>query len=83
MLLALPPMSRTGRPPAGRADRLRHIRCAGLLLGDVYSAKVLAQAEGVSVKTIYNWRDLALEYDDPEAEGLRVKLCRRRRRSPD
>lgn len=81
MLATLPMPARRGRPPASddRAERLKHIRCAGLLLGKAFSARELARLHRVSVKTIYNWRDLALGYDDPEAEGLR-RFVRRRRR---
>lgn len=64
---------RKGRPPAGatRAERLKHIKCTGLLLGGSYTAEALARLHDVTAKTIYNWRDLALGYDDVEAEGLR------------
>jgi hypothetical protein len=72
---------RKGRPRAGadRTERLKHIKCTGLLLGKSYSAAALARLHGVTEKTVYNWRDLALTYDDPEAEGLR-RLFRRKAR---
>jgi hypothetical protein len=63
--------ARKGRPRADREERLKHIKCTGLLLGGSYSATALARLHDVSVKTVYNWRDLALGYDDIEAEGLR------------
>ena len=68
------PMPRRRRRPAvstSRKERLKHIVCTGLLLSGNYTAKALSRAHLVSVKTIYNWRDLALTYDDMEAEALR------------
>jgi hypothetical protein len=65
---------RKGRPKAGskRAERMKHIKCTYLLLLGRYPAPALAAMHGVSEKTIYNWRDLALKtYDDDEAEALR------------
>lgn len=63
---------RKGRPKAGAsyAERMKHIKCTYLLLMGRYPAAGLAAIHGCSEKTIYNWRDLALGYDEPEAEAL-------------
>jgi transposase-like protein len=53
------------------AERMKHIRCTALLLSRKYTPEGVAALHGVSVRTVYRWRDLALGYDDPEAEGLR------------
>jgi hypothetical protein len=67
------PRRHSGRPPAAddREQRLKHIRCAALLLSGQYPPKGVAAMFGVSRRTAYYWRDRALTYDDPEAEGLR------------
>jgi hypothetical protein len=67
------PRRRPGRPPAAedREQRLKHIRCAALILSGQYPPKGVAALFGVSERTAYYWRDRALTYDDPEAEGLR------------
>jgi transposase-like protein len=76
MSILAPPMPvrrPKGRPKAGstRQERQKHIRCTGLLLSGNYTPEGVAALHGVTVRTIYRWRDLALGYDDPEAEGLR------------
>ncbi len=67
------PERRRGRPkvkddPEARRD---HIRCTWLLLKGQATPDELAGMFDISRRTVYNWRDLALGYDDPEAEGLR------------
>jgi transposase len=64
---------RPGRPRVqdDPAERQKHIRCTTLLLRSKATAEELAGMFDVSVRTVYNWRDLALGYDEPEAEGLR------------
>jgi hypothetical protein len=67
------PSSRPGRRWCGsdEAERMKHIRSTALLMSGHYSAEGLAALHGVTVRTVYRWRDLALGYDDPEAEGLK------------
>jgi hypothetical protein len=52
-------------------ERLDHIECAYLLLRGRHTAERIAALYGVSRATVWNWRKLALTYDDPEAIGLR------------
>jgi len=40
-------------------------------MGGQFTAPELARLFGICRKTVYNWRDLALAYDEPEAEALR------------
>ncbi len=67
------PERRRGRPRVTEdADaRAAHIRCTAMLLSGQATGDELAGMFGVSRRTVYNWRDLALTYDEPEAEGLR------------
>jgi hypothetical protein len=71
--LSMPRRRPRGRPPAGatREERLKHIRAAYLLGKRICSARGLAAHYGVTKRTIYRWSELALTYEDDEAEGLR------------
>jgi predicted DNA-binding transcriptional regulator YafY len=55
---------------------LKHIRAAYLLGKRICSARGLAAHYGVTKRTIYRWSELALTYEDDEAEGLRRELRR-------
>lgn len=52
-------------------ERSKHIRAAALLLSGKYPPLKVAELHGVCLRTLYNWKEAALSYDDPEAEGLR------------
>jgi hypothetical protein len=65
--------SRRGRPSvaANPAERMKHIECAGLMLGTNWPLRKICAALEISRATAYVWRDLALGYDEPEAIALR------------
>lgn len=70
----LPAMQRSpGRPKVAESAklRMRHIQCAALLLGGRFPAKRVASLFGISRRTAYNWLNLALTYDEPEAGVIR------------
>lgn len=64
---------RRGRPvvSASPSERMKHIECAGLMLGTNWSVKRICAALEISRATAYLWLKLALSYDEPEAVALR------------
>lgn len=59
----------------GSAARLRHVRAVALFESGHWTGEHVARLEGVSRKTLYQWRDKVLrQYDDPEAVALRRRL---------
>lgn len=53
------------------ATQLRHVDAAWHLLSGKYPVYRVAALYGVSKSELYRWKDMALTYDLPEAEGLR------------
>lgn len=69
VMLAAP---KVGRPKVTEIarERQRHIECAGLMLHSNWPVKRIAASFGIARYTAYRWRDLALTYDEPEAQAL-------------
>jgi hypothetical protein len=57
-------------------EELRHVFAGLLLESHRFPAANVAALFGVSRRTVYLWRDKALAYDIPEAEGLRRIMAR-------
>lgn len=70
---ALSPRRRGRRPVAADPkQRARHIAVAfDLLMRGDRPIKQVARDHKISIRSVFNYRDLALGYDDAEAEGLR------------
>lgn len=66
------PTTRRGRPRVSlkEDERKKHIQVAFMLACRVPAERIAAAFE-IGETTVYRWRDLALGYDDIEAEGLR------------
>jgi hypothetical protein len=63
-----------GRAPNAEnlAQRRKHIRCAYWRLIQKKPTRWIAQQFRVSPRTVFLWTKAALDYDDPEAQALRV-----------
>jgi hypothetical protein len=68
--------STRGRTPnaVNLIQRRKHIRCAYWRLVQKKSTRWIAQQFRISPRTVFLWTKAALDYDDPEAQALRVLL---------
>ena len=63
---------RNGVRDPDRETRLLHIEVGTRILGTDLPVRKIARQYGVSRATAYRWLELALSYDDAEAEALRM-----------